>query len=87
MAKHVDLLFAGAAGGRVYGASDDAMLPHQTKHFHVLDSGEGDAGSACQGEYRLLGHFIRWSLEGEAEASSGSALMQNGGNNHGKVPE
>jgi hypothetical protein len=63
------------------------MLWHQTKHFHVLDSGEGDAGSACQGEYHLLCHFIRRSLEGEPEASSGSALMQIGGNYHGKVPE
>jgi hypothetical protein len=87
MARHVDLLFAGAAGGRVYGSSDDALLRQQTKHFHLLDSGEGDAGSACQGEYHLLGHFIRRSLEGEAEASAGSALMQIGGNDHGRSPD
>jgi hypothetical protein len=86
MAMHVDLLFAGAAGGRACGSSYDAALLHQTKHFHVLDSGEGEAGSACQGEYRLLGHFIRRSLEGEAEASAGSALMQIGGNDHGRSP-
>jgi hypothetical protein len=85
VSRHFDLLFAGAVDGRVYGSSDDAALRQQAEHFHVLNNGKGDAGGACQGEYHLLCHVIRQSLEDQSEASSGNALMQDGGSSN--VPE